>query len=84
LARSKRARHRTKKRRPSSTYTSAIEFIARRRVQLGEREAALRLLRRGYEQHTFMLPFINAAPAYDSLRTDPRFMEIVRQIGLTQ
>ena len=58
--------------------------IARRYAQLGETEESLRWLRRGYEQHTFLLPFINAAPAYDGLRADPRFADIVRHIGLAQ
>src|SRR5205085_1721537 len=62
----------------------SIEGIARRHAQLGEPEETLRWLRRGYEQHTFLLPFINAEPAYDNLRSDPRFADIVRQIGLAQ
>jgi DNA-binding winged helix-turn-helix (wHTH) protein/TolB-like protein/tetratricopeptide (TPR) repeat protein len=61
-----------------------IEFIARLHTQLGEPEEALRWLQRGYDEHFFMLPFINAAPAYDDLRSDPRFLSIVRRIGLAQ
>ena len=60
----------------------AIEYIARLHTQLGEPDEALRWLQRGRDEHFFMLPFINAVPAYDGLRTDPRFIEIVRSMGL--
>jgi len=38
---------------------------ARRYAQLGDKEQTFQWLQRGYEQHTFLLPFINPVPAYD-------------------
>jgi len=61
-----------------------LEMVARRYAQLGDEEQTLQWLHRGYEQHTFLLPFINAVPAYDKFRSDPRFVDIVRHIGLAQ
>lgn len=61
-----------------------LEMVARRYAQLGDKEQTLQWLHRGYEQHTFLLPFINDVPAYDQLRSDPRFVDIVRHIGLAQ
>ena len=61
-----------------------MEMAARRYAQLGDKEQTLQWLHRGYEQHTFLLPFINAVPAYDEFRSDPRFVDIVRHIGLAQ
>ncbi|HZT57076.1 MAG TPA: winged helix-turn-helix domain-containing protein [Pyrinomonadaceae bacterium] len=61
-----------------------FEFEARRYAQLGDKEEALRRLGMAYERHAFMLPFVNAVPAYDGLRSDPRFADIVRRVGLPQ
>lgn len=61
-----------------------LEMVARRYAQLGDKEQTLQWLQRGYEQHTFLLPFINAVPAYDEFRSDPRFVDIVRHMGLAQ
>jgi len=48
----------------------------------GDKEQALRWLTRGYEEHLFMLPFINVDPLYDPVRQDPRFQDILHRIGL--
>ena len=61
-----------------------LEFLTRRYAQLGDGEEALRRLSAGYEHHTFMLPFVNVVPAYDVLRSDPRFADLVRRAGLPQ
>ena len=42
----------------------------------------MRWLTRGYEEHLFMLPFINVDPLYDPVRQDPRFQDILHRIGL--
>jgi DNA-binding winged helix-turn-helix (wHTH) protein/TolB-like protein/Flp pilus assembly protein TadD len=51
-------------------------------LAVGDKENAMRWLVRSYEEHNFMLPFINVDPSYDSLRDDPRFQDILRRIGL--
>jgi tetratricopeptide (TPR) repeat protein len=51
-------------------------------AKLGDKDAALRWLERSVESHTRDLIFLNVEPAYDSLRGDPRFRELVRRVGL--
>lgn len=51
-------------------------------VGLGNGELALRYLEKSFEEHAFVLPFINVDPYYDSLRQHPRFQSIVQRIGL--
>ncbi|MBZ5591985.1 MAG: tetratricopeptide repeat protein [Acidobacteriia bacterium] len=50
---------------------------------VGEKAAALDALDKAYEQHDVMLVWLGTEPRLDSLRTEPRFIEIQRRIGLT-
>jgi TolB-like protein/Tfp pilus assembly protein PilF len=49
---------------------------------LGERDEAFRWLRNAYEERTPLLVFINVAAWYDTVRDDPRFATLVRDLGL--
>ena len=49
---------------------------------LGQRDEAFRWLRRAYEERSFLLIWINVVSWYDGVRDDPRFAELVRDIGL--
>jgi serine/threonine protein kinase/tetratricopeptide (TPR) repeat protein len=49
---------------------------------LGEKEQALAALERAYTARDLQLQFLNVEPHYDSLRSDPRFTDIVRRVGL--
>jgi len=49
----------------------------------GETAAALDALYKAYEQHDVMLVWLGAEPRLDSLRRDPRLIELLRLIGLT-
>jgi hypothetical protein len=51
---------------------------------LGNKERALELLERAYEEHDPWLPFDLAFPGLDPLRSDPRFQNLLRRIGLPQ
>jgi TolB-like protein/DNA-binding winged helix-turn-helix (wHTH) protein/lipopolysaccharide biosynthesis regulator YciM len=51
-------------------------------AHLGDRSAALRELDQAFEQHSPWLNFIAADPAFDPLRADPRFLTLLRQLGL--
>jgi tetratricopeptide (TPR) repeat protein len=50
---------------------------------LGETEQAFAALERALATHDPQLQLIGAVPAFDPLRTDPRFKELERRIGLT-
>lgn len=49
-------------------------------ASLGDRDDAMRWLRKGYEER--FNPGVLLRPGLDPLRADPRFVELVRQVGL--
>jgi hypothetical protein len=49
---------------------------------LGERDQAFRWLRRAYEERSILIIWINVTAWYDGIRDDPRFAQLVRDIGL--
>ena len=58
-------------------------WLALAYVGVGEKAAALDLLEKAYEQHDVILVWLGTEPRVDSLRAEPRFIEILRRIGLT-
>ena len=50
-------------------------------IALGENDAALALLEKAYESRSTVLTSLKVNPDYDPLRTDPRFVELMRRIG---
>jgi tetratricopeptide (TPR) repeat protein len=50
---------------------------------LGEKDLALEWLEKAYQERTARLLEL-PDPAFDSLRSDPRFQDLVRRIGLPQ
>jgi tetratricopeptide (TPR) repeat protein len=51
-------------------------------ARLGEKDRALACLYKAYEEHDPWLVWIKVAPFYDNIRSDPRFTELVRKVGL--
>jgi tetratricopeptide (TPR) repeat protein len=49
---------------------------------LGNHNAAFEMLERAYEDRAQWLPFIAVDPKFDPLRSDPRFDDLLRRIGL--
>jgi len=66
----------------SSDYVSPAE-LAGLYAALDEKDAALAALEKAYAEHDLQLQYINVFPQYDSLRSDRRFQELVRKIGLS-
>jgi TolB-like protein len=58
--------------------------IARFYADLGDKEKAFQWLNTGYSEHDFLLRELNTAFEMDSLRSDPRYAELVRKVGLPQ
>ena len=52
-------------------------------AQLGDEQKALKELQRNYEERLPLATLANVDPAFDSLRSDPRFKELVWRMGLT-
>ena len=53
-------------------------------VGLGDKEGAIASLERAYAAHDLMMQYLKVAPHYDSLRSDPRFRDLIRRVGLPQ
>jgi TolB-like protein/DNA-binding winged helix-turn-helix (wHTH) protein len=53
-------------------------------AELGNTDMAMHYLEQGYREHTIELVRLQVNPAYDDIRTDPRFQNLVRRIGLPQ
>ncbi len=51
-------------------------------VGLGEKDQAFVWLEKAYEERSFQLQWLNVEPRWDSIRSDPRFADLVRRVGL--
>lgn len=53
-------------------------------AELGESDKAMQLLEQAFIKRDLLLRFIKTAYEYDGLRGDPRFVDLMRRMGLTQ
>ena len=67
------------KKRSNSTYSHGSE-IAVIYAALGDRDQAMNWLEKGYEER--FNPGVLLRPGFDPLRSDARFQDLVRRIGL--
>jgi TolB-like protein/DNA-binding winged helix-turn-helix (wHTH) protein len=51
---------------------------------MGNTDMAMQYLNQGYQEHTAQLLRLQVNPAYDDMRTDPRFQDLIHRIGLPQ
>jgi adenylate cyclase len=65
----------------NSSYASPYK-IARLYADLGEKEKAFEWLDTAYREHDWLLMDLNSNFEVDSLRSDPRFAELVGKVGL--
>lgn len=49
---------------------------------MGNREEAFRCLEKAYQEHSNALTSLKVEPAYDPLRSDHRFQDLLRRVGL--
>jgi TolB-like protein/DNA-binding winged helix-turn-helix (wHTH) protein/Tfp pilus assembly protein PilF len=61
---------------PSSAFGRALVYIG-----LGDKQRASAWLEKAYEQHEWILLSVNADPAFDSLRSEPRFQDLLRRMN---
>jgi TolB-like protein/Tfp pilus assembly protein PilF len=59
-------------------------WVAEVYVSLGEKDEAMRWLEEAYGQHDSWLALIKVWPAFDSLRSDPRFQDLLRRMNFPQ
>lgn len=60
----------------------ALNHLAAQYAELGDKERAFACLEKAYQEHDPWLPMDMAAPRFDPLRSDPRFQDLLRRIGL--
>ncbi len=53
-------------------------------VGLGDKDAALTWLEKACQQHSPAMNGLKIDPAYAAIRSDPRFVDLVHRVGLTQ
>ena len=66
----------------AATHYFAGEEVASIYVALGDNDAAFQWLERAYNEHSGSLHGIVARPIFRPLRSDPRFADLLRRIGL--
>ena len=69
--------------RRKTKYFSPL-LIARFYADLGDKDQAFQWLDTAYQEHDWLLMGLNTYFQLDPLRSDPRFTELVRKVGLPQ
>jgi tetratricopeptide (TPR) repeat protein len=62
-------------------YVSAV-YPAAIHAALGDKDRAFDWLERAYEERADYMSYLKVDPTFDSLRSDPRFQELQRRVGL--
>lgn len=65
---------------PEALPQDVAHFYAR----LGDKDKAFAWLEKAYEERSESLTWLKVDPAYDPLRADPRFNDLLRRVGLSQ
>ena len=63
--------------RPASHFDRAVIYLG-----LGEKDKTFELLRRACDERFFLVTFLKVSPLFDPLRSDPRFADLLRCVGL--
>jgi len=67
------------KRRYVSSYHLAMIYIG-----LRQKDPAFEWLESAYRERSDLLVYLNVEPRLDSLRSDPRFKDLLRRVGLRE
>ncbi|MFQ5816610.1 MAG: protein kinase [Terriglobia bacterium] len=64
---------------PPSPFDMALVYIG-----LGDKEKAFEWLEKAYEERSMRLVFLKEGPRFDSLRSDPRFQDLLRRMNFPE
>ena len=62
----------------------APHFLAGIHIGLGENDSAIEYLEKSYKEHSHWLIYLHLDPSMDALRSNPRFQDLLRRIGLPE
>ena len=51
---------------------------------LGDKDQALACLEKAYDDRSSYMVYLKVEPVFDSLHSDPRFVDLIRRVGLPQ
>src|SRR5882757_2096740 len=71
------------KQRKKTGYVPAAAFV-KAYLGLGEYDRAFFWLEEAYKEQSNLLQFLKVHPIFDPIRDDPRFVDLVRRVGLPQ
>jgi TolB-like protein/tRNA A-37 threonylcarbamoyl transferase component Bud32/tetratricopeptide (TPR) repeat protein len=71
------------KERAKTKYASPLDF-ARAYAQLGDNDRTFAHLKEAFDERSPALVFLNVDQAWDNVRSDPRFLQAVKQVGLPE
>jgi serine/threonine protein kinase/Tfp pilus assembly protein PilF len=60
------------------------EMVAQAYVRAGDKDLAFKWLERAFRERSNYMVFLNVEPVYDPLRSDPRFKDLLRRVGLPE
>jgi hypothetical protein len=69
--------------RKKTGYVPAAAFV-KAYLGLGEYDRAFFWLEEAYKEQSNLLLFLKVHPIFDPIRDDPRFVDLVRRVGLPQ
>jgi TolB-like protein/DNA-binding winged helix-turn-helix (wHTH) protein/Tfp pilus assembly protein PilF len=64
------------RRRPDPRYIANIYFA------LGDKDSGFRVLERAYEDHDPEIVMLKGGPTFDSIRSDPRYLDLIHRLRL--
>jgi tetratricopeptide (TPR) repeat protein len=59
-------------------------MVAQACARVGERDCAFEWLEKGFQDRIDLMVTLNADPVFDGIRTDRRFQDLIRRVGLPQ
>jgi TolB-like protein/Flp pilus assembly protein TadD len=59
-------------------------YLAWAYAMAGDKERAFALLEKAYQQHDPSLANLKVDPGFDSLRSDPRYVDLLKRVGLSE
>jgi eukaryotic-like serine/threonine-protein kinase len=61
-----------------------FDLVAEIYAGLGDKDETFRLLEKAYQQHSPTMSFLGIDPFWDGIRSDPRYADLLRRMGLPQ